>query len=326
MGFESYIDSEATAEYLKVLQNLYGNTEIVSWKLTRSLEQAKALSIDSKFHNAIYKIRKRYNISPQLKEGAFDPYILLDKRTSHLSDEDRELLNKDLGDLAKRFDLDWDKENESDDFGLIVVALCYGLTPDNILNHWDEMKHTIAKTRTPGIRVISDSGHRLKQYLTSLLVIAYTFRQLWDLGIKVELPKPILDMVVTAMKLFGKVNKPEVALRVIESIQKAEFPVELHLRIERSTTLEDIRRTWPQIELRKIEYLKKEEKHKSKKRKRIWRTYTRDIFIWQRVHRDRITYEKAYEEWLSNNPEDDPVEITAVIKAVNRIKYMPDEN
>jgi hypothetical protein len=40
------------------------------------------------------------------------------------------------------------------------------------------------------------------------------------------------------------------------------------------------------------------------------------------VKRDGSTYEAAFDEWLSAHP-DDTVEITAVIKAVNRIKPFP---
>ena len=61
---------------------------------------------------------------------------------------------------------------------------------------------------------------------------------------------------------------------------------------------------------------------KRPKRPRVWRTYERDVYIWRRVKRDGSTYEAAFDEWLSAHP-DDTVEITAVIKAVNRIKPFP---
>lgn len=78
--------------------------------------------------------------------------------------------------------------------------------------------------------------------------------------------------------------------------------------------------------MRKAEWLHGEGKRRAKKsRNRIWRTFERDIFIWRRVKRGGVTYEVAYDEWLSTHPNENAVEITAVIKAVRKIKNIPDD-
>jgi hypothetical protein len=57
----------------------------------------------------------------------------------------------------------------------------------------------------------------------------------------------------------------------------------------------------------------------------MWRTDESDIFVWRKVNRDRVTYEEAYDEWLKAHPEDSAVELTAVIKFMKRIKFVPEE-
>ena len=37
-----------------------------------------------------------------------------------------------------------------------------------------------------------------------------------------------------------------------------------------------------------------------------------------------MTYEEAYNEWLEGHPEEEPAEISAIIKAVNKLGDMPD--
>lgn len=327
MELESYLDSEAMSEYLAALQGLLNkSTEIAEWKITRSLEEAKILSVNSTFQKAIAEIRSRWSITPELRDDIYDPWAVLYHYTSHLNEAGRTKLNQDLQTLAKQFGLDFAGEDERDDFGLIVASLCFGLTPDILLNYWDKIKHTVAQTRSPGIRPIADTNERLKQHVIQMAVIAYLFLKLWKAGLRIELPEPVREVIEAALKQVGKIETAEQAVKIIQKIQEAKLPIDLFLKIERSTTLEDIKRTWPQIELRKAEFLKREEKSKPTKRKRVWRTYARDIFVWRRVNQDGLTYQRAYDEWLKKNPEEEPVEITAVIKSVNRIDEVPREN
>lgn len=327
MDKEIEINIEDISDYAAALRALTNKgVEIADWKITRGLEEAKLLSVNSEFQRAVAEIRKRWNIIPKVREGYIDALAELNEYASHLSDEERKSLYEDLRVLATKFNLEWSDEDEAEDQGLIVAAVCYGLTPDTILNHWDKIKYTIAKSRTPGIRVMRDTHSHIKEKIADMTVIAYLFLRLRNLGVKVELPEPIRGLVMTALKSIGKVDTAEKAVKIIQQIQEAELPIDLSIRIEQDTTLEDIKRTWPQVELRKIEFLKGRGRKKARFRKRVWRTYSRDIFIWKRVNHHGQSYKEAYDEWLSNNPEEQAVEISAVIKSVSKIKDLPNED
>lgn len=242
-----------------------------------------------------------------------------------MSESDRELLEKDLEELAHKFDLDWTDEGE--DYGLIVGAVCYRLTPYNLIHHWDEIKYSVSKTRTPGVRIFLNHHRDTIENSKQSIVISYLFLKLKDAGIELNLTAPIKKIILEALTRLGKLGETaERATQAIEHLQKAYIPPDVLIRIDRNTTIEDIRRTWPQIEMGKAEWLHGEGKRRSKKsRNRIWRTFERDVFIWRRVKRDGVTYEVAYDEWLSTHPHENAVEITAVIKAVKKIKEIPDD-
>jgi hypothetical protein len=92
------------------------------------------------------------------------------KYSEHLSEADRELLEKDLDELADKFDLDWTDEGE--DYGLIVGALCYRLTPSNLIHDWDEIKYSVSKTRTPGVRIFLNHRRDAVDNFIQSIVIA----------------------------------------------------------------------------------------------------------------------------------------------------------
>jgi hypothetical protein len=313
-------------DYLKAFAELAAKgDEIVDWKITRSLEEAKLLSINVEFQRATDEIRERWRIEPRVQTRLVDPGAVLYKYSEHLSEADRELLEKDLEDLADKFDLDWTDEGE--DYGLIVGALCYRLTPSNLIHHWDEIKYSVSKTRTPGVRIFLNHRRDAVDNFIQSIVIAYLFLQLNEAGIEVELTAPIKKVIRETLTRLGKLGQTsERATQAIERLQQADIPTDVMIKIDRNTTMEDIRRTWPQIEMRKVEWLQGEGKRRSKKsRNRIWRTFERDVFVWRRVKRDCFTYENAYNEWLSTHPGEEAVEITAVIKAVKKIKDIPDD-
>lgn len=137
----------AAQDYVTAFNRLFAKrNEIVDWKFTRTLEEAKRLSINAEFQKALETIRKRYQISPKRQGEVIDPQLVLGDYTVHVTEQDKEKLNSELSALADKFDLRW--FDEGDDYGLIVGALCYGLTPDNLTEHWDEIKFSMSKTRT----------------------------------------------------------------------------------------------------------------------------------------------------------------------------------
>lgn len=312
--------------YMKALFEMFDKSdEIVEWKVSRTLEEAKTLSVNAEFQKAVAEIRQRYGIEPRIQSRLVEPGAVLYEYTAHLDEGEREKLENDLAGLARQFDLAWTDEGE--DYGLIVGALCYGLTPEILTRHWDEIRYSMSKTRTPGVKLMLDSHHRLKEKLADQIVISYLFLLLKQrYGINIEMPEPIREIIREALALVGRAGRTaKGAAEAIKSIREKFLPPELYIRVVRSTTLEDIKRTWPQVELRKAEWFHGGGRRNSPRRGRTWRTYARDIYVWRRVNRDGLTYEKAYDAWLKAHPEDVPVELSAVIRSVRRIKFVPEE-
>ncbi len=317
--------AEQEAYWKAFHEMLEKSSEIVEWKVSRTLEEAKALSVNEDFQKAVAEIRQRYGIEPRIQSKLVDPGAVIHEYTSHLDEAGREKLENDLSALAKRFDLAWAVEGE--DYGLVVGALCYGLTPEILTCHWEEIRYSMAKTRTPGVKLMLDAGQNLKEKLADQIVISYLFFLLRQNGISVSLPEPIQEIVREALGRIGRVGlSAERAAEAISSIQEKYLTPELYIRVVRNTTLEDIKRTWPQVEMRKVEWLRGDGgKRTSPRRGRTWRTYERDIYVWRRVNRDGLTYEDAYDAWLRDHPEDPAVELSAVIRSVKRIKFVPEE-
>jgi hypothetical protein len=298
--------------------------EIVEWKISRTLEEAKTLSVNADFQESVAEIRERYGIEPRIQSEFIDPGAVLQEYTKHLDEEALQKLENDLSELSRKFDLIWVDEGE--DYGLIVGALCYGLTPEILTRHWGEIRYSMSKTRTPGVKLMLDTGHRMKEKLADQIVLSYLFLRLREYGISVDLPEPIREVLKEALGNVGRMGSTaERAAESIKRIREKFITPELYIRIVRNTTLEDVKRTWPQVEMRKTEWLRGAGRRTSPDRKRTWRTYERDIFVWRRVNRDGLTYEKSYNEWLEAHPEDEVVELSAVIRSVRRIKFVPEE-
>ncbi len=303
-------------DYERAINNLIASDEIIEWKETRALEQAKILSVNTLFQDAINSLRQKYQINNLIGDGKIYVEEVLSDFTSHLSDEEYYQLSSDLEDVARKFNLDYKGEDE----GLLVAALCYGITPDNILNHWESMKFVIARTRRPGVQIVVDNHLRLKEKIYYMIIIAHLCTQLIKLGGRISLPEPLSKMVIEALKRFGKIETRERAETIFQRIADKKMKPKLYIEVVGNTTLKDVQRTWPQVELRQIEYFGQTNDVGFKKRSRVWRTYARDVFIWNKVKSDGLTYEAAYDEWLNQHPDEEVVELTAVIKSVNRIE------
>ena len=298
---------------------------IVDWKINRTLEEAKRLSVNSEFQMILSEIRDRYRISPRRQDKLINIGVVLDKYTAHLSAQKSKNLEQELSDLADKFHLNW--FDEGDDYGLIVGALCYGLTPENLTTHWDQLKYSMSKTRTPGARIFLDYQDNVKEKLISMIVISYLFLQLRKAGVPISLPEPIRQVIEEALKTLGRAGEtPERASEYIKKFNDTHFDPRVFINIELDTTLEDIKRTWPQVEMRKVELLLPPAKESLRPRGRVWRNYERDIFVWRKVKKHGVTYEQAYDAWLSEHPDDQVVELTAVIKSVSTIKFVPDDS
>jgi|GEM_PF-1836293 len=312
--------------YLRAFEHLADKgDDIVDWKISRTLELAKRLSVNSEFQKALSEIRDRYRVSPRRQDKLINIGVVLDEYTAHLSEQERKNMEQELSNLANRFDLKW--FDEGDDYGLIVGALCYGLTPDNLTRHWDQLKFSMSKTRTPGARIFLDHQESVKQDLIGMVVISYLFLRLREAGVALSLPEPIRRVIEEALKTIGHAgDSAERAAQYINKFKDTTFDTRVLINVELDTTLEDIKRTWPQVEMRKIEWLFPGAKKGLRTRGRVWRNYERDIFVWRKVKKDGMRYEQAYDAWLNQHAEDEAVELTAVIKSVSTIEFVPDDS
>src|ERR1044071_2587889 len=189
--------------YRKAFSELMAKSdEIVEWKISRTLEEAKILSVNADFQKTIAEIRQRYGIKPRIQSNLVQPGAVLREYTAHLNEEGHGELEDELNDLARKFDLAWFDEGE--DYGLIVGALCYGLTPEILTLHWDEVRYSMAGTRTPGVKLTLDWHDRLKGKLADQIVISYLFLLLKQrYGIDVEMPGPIREVIQDAFANVG---------------------------------------------------------------------------------------------------------------------------
>ena len=316
----------ASDAYMTAFEQLAAKgDDIVDWKINRTLEEAKRLSVNSEFQMMLSEIRGRYRISPRRQDRFINIGVVLDEYTAHLSAQESKNLEQELSELADKFHLNW--FDEGDDYGLIVGALCYGLTPDNLTTHWDQLKYSMSKTRTPGARIFLDYQDNVKEKLISMIVVSYLFLQLRKADVPISLPEPIRQVIEEALKTLGRAGEtPERAAEYIKKFNDTFFDPRVFINIELDTTLEDIKRTWPQVEMRKVEWLLPPAKESLRPRGRVWRNYERDIFVWRKVKKHGMTYEQAYNAWLSEHPDDQIVELTAVIKSVSAIKFVPDDS
>jgi len=235
-------------EYVDAVERLLNAHEISEWKIARALEIAKSLSVNWSFQQAIYKFRERWNIQPTPIMPQSNLWAIFDGIGSNLTESERSKFDNELKVLAKHFDLDW----AGNDYGLMVLAVCYGLTVDNVLKHWGEMKFFAAQTRTGGVQIILDGNERIKNLAINMVAISYLYVHLVNTGTHIVLPEALRNVILQALKTVGKVDIPERAVEVTKLIQEAEPTVDLYLKLESETTLEDVTRTWPNIELRQL--------------------------------------------------------------------------
>lgn len=301
---------EHWAAILRATEQLH-NSGIGKYKIEQTLEKAKRLSVRSQFQLAAKAVRERWKITPHLPpdgifgEKLFPENVMYDWAfKSPVADTKWHKLRRDVqSTLCKPFGLDW-----MNDCGLVVAAVCFGLTPENILNHWDRIWFTASKETSPGVDLfVRRSDVEQNHSIGSLLTIAYLAKKLVDGGISLkEQPEPIVEWVRVALKILkieDKLVNPLHAPRLIDVIhgRPDDWPDgknELYIHIKPGTERKDIFRTWPQVELRKIQYLGKPSKHP-----RIWITYKRDVEL-AGLFEQLGSYERVIREYDKRHPEE----------------------
>lgn len=300
--------------------------KVVEHLTSRALEKAKRLSVDPDFHLAIEKFRKRWNMKiVPLSEELFDKVIRYDHVLVYCifkrrpTEDEWSRLNKDLDtNIIIPFELDPDK-----DIGLGVAAVCFGLTRENIINQWELMKIVATQGAAPWDQiVVEDRVGRLRLYAGSVLTIAHLALMLHnndlDLGALAPSVRRWVRHALEFLRVDDSVINPESVPTILESNgirpnQRTQRQNEILLRIRPETTLADIQRIWPFVEVVKLENY-----HEETKRTRIWRNFERDSFILEKRELDESSFRDAYNVWLSNHPEEEPVDISSIIRALGR--------
>lgn len=282
------------------------------------LENAKRLSVNKEFHEDIEAWRKKWGVNSGYKDPYIHPMerplfpesykpalpsarVIWRQRGKHLSSEERKIMFEEMKDIAHKHSLNF----EGDDFGLVTVAAFYGLMPDVVIERWDQISSTISQEMSSEVKIfiypyINKSVEKL-----FLAIINYFVDKIEENGIVLEMPTSIQKLVSKARTRGYQID----SLDWDENVKP-----EMLLKLSPLSSKNDISRIWPHVMFQQSrlwpDFVKKPRK---------WRNYERDFFIWKKVKREGYTYEKAYDLWLDNNPDDKIVEISAVIKGAQEI-------
>lgn len=277
-------DPEYLEQYNSALNEFVSKSQkIIEYKKEKAFEMAKVYANKPQFQLAILEFRKRWHLEVcPFNEGVHPVFQWhSDKITEsipgkQLTEEDLDKIWEDLeATLIKPFGL-----NKEHDSGLVIAAVTWGVTPENLENHWEEISFPIAKDFTPGSQFfIEDSYTRIGNHLVIVLLIELLERRGLD---RTKLPRSVQFRIEEAQILAGTDNMS--LKQIILVLERISTPnpnedlvkrLELYLKIEPDTSLADIERTWPQIELRRAELW-----GTRPKRPKNWKNYDRDMELY----------------------------------------------
>jgi hypothetical protein len=295
-------EDEAWLKTMLEVEKKLQDSDIDKRKLHKAKEKAKILSSNKTFVDKVKALRARWNIHPHLPETGPGGPILVPENIlqawvfgeSKPSEQEWQRLREELHtELCEPFDLDWFQDE-----GIIVGAVCFGLTRENIIDQWDRISFTLAIYISPGVTIeVRTAESPGRSYPP--MVVTYLLDLLKQYGIsEKDLPADIQQRIEYVLKLPSQ-------------------PSQLLLYIDPTTTHEDVDKTWPQVE-----WYKKDLWGEKGTDKREWRTYERTTFIWLKVKQNKVTYDAAYNEWLKMHPDEVPVDIAGIKKAVSEINYV----
>lgn len=278
--------------------------EFNQWMFDRVLEKAKILSINMSFQDDLNEIRTKWRIEAGIKEKYphSHPKIVLENYTKHLDPKEQRKMLSDLEDLARKYKLDFSK-----DFGLISVAVFYGLEPEILLEQWDEIKYTatsIMSLWTTDV-IVHPYSDAVKESFY-LATISFLLDQLNQNNIEIEIPNTIRDIV-------NQATTGEYQLEIVN--ENEEFRPEIFIRVHPSTSRKDIKRFWHRVEFEKAKLWPE-----SGVKSRTWRTFRRDVYIWKKIRLENLTFDDAYDQWLNEHPEEEILDISTIKKGVKKIE------
>jgi len=258
-------------------------------------EKAKLLSVNERFRENVDHWRSEYRLVPKFPTGLdelrfLDPDDILRQWALDSSASEQDFRSAKL--RVKRNLIDpFPFLDYLADYGLVVAALCFGLTPENILSDSQfDLIWTVARFQGyfgDAVVRVDDS----EKFMGSILAIAYfaavlirAQRMAGDEHIKVaelaNVPLSIRRWLAWALDkcdaLGIDVAEPENIAEYIEKINgKPDDPpvhrAELYLYIRPDTNLKDLESVFPVIEYEQARLWGK------KTTKRVWREYERDV-------------------------------------------------
>jgi hypothetical protein len=280
-----------------------------------ALENAKRLSVDKEFQDAIIEWRNKWEIKiesynryihpqeehlfpPSYKHPLPSPESIWERGTAQFTTEQRRKQRQELADIGKKSGLDF----FGNDYGLLTVAAFYTLTPEVVTNRWDQIYPTIIQYMTTAVRMY------VYPYIHPFLreryaaVINHLIIQLEKHGISLDLPDAAESFI---FDIRDKVY--------LIDWEKDPEP-EIILKIDLNSSKNDVSRIWDHVSFQQARLWPG-----SIKKTRKWRNYERDYFIWKKVKKEGFTYEDAFDIWLNEHSDDRIVEISAVIKGAQLI-------
>ncbi len=282
--------------------------------------KAVKLSMSRHFQNVLKELREKWKIESNFQYEPSElswikPESVLRNLAikRDLSDREWHQLQGNLKSrlFTEHFDLIWPQ-----DYGLVVAALCFGLTPDDILSSWQ----TIWLLARQESDLSSDVFIRIddsEKFAAALLSLAYLAENPFAIFGNPEsldedaqantknLPPNVLAWVDFATdfarKVVASVSGADEAIELMRALpdDPSVSQPELWLRIHPATQLPDIERSWEIVELKK--FLLWGEEHRDGNR--ISRTWKRDYelyTLYQELH-DYPQVVKEYDRLHPNN-------------------------
>lgn len=260
--------------HLKTLAGLTGQRGIASkvtgeTKLEEEREQrlkilAKDLAVNNDFQMVLSKVRSQWNIVPRYPPSAdlarlTSDDVLLDAVSAsgdYTAQRWQRLENQIRHELSDSFpQLAWVQHR-----ALLIGALCFGLTPDDVERHWP-LLYMIARQRPLHEDVeirISDDEKRMG----ALIALAYLDERIRQLNRQaLVLPEPVQSWVNFARTTaegvgVGPTNFDE-APTIIQAMsgRPDDLPageIILTVRIHPYTQLDDLTALWPRISIKQL--------------------------------------------------------------------------
>lgn len=291
----------------------------------RTLEKAKRLSVDKDFLSSVENLQKKWNIEPKAPSMEIFSTVF---RVDHVlvffafgkkhTAEDWSQLLIDINTMI----VEPNRLDPNSDFGLVVIGICFGLTRQNILERWDLLEMIATQGKYPwGDIKVEDPINELRRHTGKNWTILYLTYLLENTGFDLSKLDSSFKRWMTSstesLKIGNIVIDHElipIFLRILNNqLDQRGRNQDVSLRLKPGTTFRDIERMWPFVEAVMAETFEQTDK-----KTRIWDTFPRDSFIWEQKHLHRNTYEKAYEDYLKEHPEEEVVDLSSIIRNLSR--------